>query len=128
MRAERERGTEPHARGCDCASLDWRVFLTAHLNRASATPHPAKPALKGLTTSVRLFCCSLRPSLRSFECRKGSLSGADGQQVRTTKTEENERGGRKPTPVMYHGGKFDLKPNYYYPSLSIFSWNKLYLR
>ncbi|CAK1763507.1 hypothetical protein VCRA2119O125_120171 [Vibrio crassostreae] len=33
---------------------------------------------------------------------------ADGQQVRTTKTEEDERGGRKPTPVLYHGGKFDL--------------------
>ncbi|CAK3272047.1 hypothetical protein VCRA2123E131_10411 [Vibrio crassostreae] len=28
--------------------------------------------------------------------------------MRTTKTEEDERGGRKPTPVLYHGGKFDL--------------------
>lgn len=27
--------------------------------------------------------------------------------MRTTKTEEDERGGRKPTPVLYHGGKFD---------------------
>ncbi|CAH7146269.1 hypothetical protein VCHA54P496_70047 [Vibrio chagasii] len=28
--------------------------------------------------------------------------------MRTTKTEEDERGGRKPTPVLYHGGKFDV--------------------
>lgn len=31
--------------------------------------------------------------------------------MRTTKTEEDERGGRKPTPVLYHGGKFDQTIN-----------------
>ncbi|CAK3425688.1 hypothetical protein VCRA2128O103_250048 [Vibrio crassostreae] len=39
--------------------------------------------------------------------------------MRTTKTEEDERGGRKPTPVLYHGGKFDVVITHNAPSLGL---------
>ena len=48
--------------------------------------------------------------------------------MRTTKTEEDERGGRKPTPVLYHGGKFDdlstcCKPFYGFDLIMVISLN-----